>query len=249
MVCHGDRNLIRQKGRQAVSYYIDPTMMSGSAHASVQCTGCHVDFAYKAPHNDKDWRKNAKLACKNCHNKEYQDFSLGAHAVRNTPGQADPKADQKPLCGDCHGSHAIEGLTKDPQARAALRANGYQIFGRCHQQEWDQYSDYYHGAAYRRGAEDAPACWDCHGAHTVRPSKDVQSPTNQGNLIDTCSGKVTGRGCHQGVTESFVEYAGFVHHREEAMQQNWLYATIAKTREGISAALSNIVDTVRSLIG
>ena len=62
----------------------------------------------------------------------------------------------KPLCGDCHApSHEIEMLTDNPEAKARMRANGYEICGRCHEEYWDNYFDYYHGAAYQAGAVDA----------------------------------------------------------------------------------------------
>jgi hypothetical protein len=248
MVCHGDRNLIRIRGDQYVSYYVDDAVVRASAHGNVMCTGCHLDFAYKSPHGSDDWRETSKLACKNCHQTQYDAFGQGAHAVNSRPGQVDAKAAAKPLCGDCHGAHDIRVLSKNPASRAALRADGYQICGRCHQKEWDNYADYYHGAAYRRGASDAPACWDCHGPHTIRPSSDVQSPTNPANLAETCSGNVTGRSCHQGTSASFLEYASLIHQRNKALQENQLYATVTKVREGISAVLSNIVETVRRLV-
>lgn len=247
MVCHGDRNLIRIKGDQYISFYVDDAVMRASAHANTICTGCHLDFAYKAPHKTTtDWARTAKQACKNCHQPEFDEFNLGAHAVNDKPGQPDPKADAKPLCGDCHGSHDIVKLTNNPAARADLRANGYEVCGRCHQKEWEGYADYYHGAAYRRGAPDAPACWDCHGAHTVLPSSDSKSPTNPDNLAQTCSGSLTGRSCHTGVSDAFLSYTALIHQRRTALQDNALYSTMTRVREGISGLLSNIVGTVRS---
>jgi hypothetical protein len=247
MVCHGDRNLIRIRGDQYVSFYIDDAAMRGSAHGKVVCTGCHLDFAYKAPHNNKgDWRKTGKLACKNCHQKQYDAYSLGSHAVDNKPGTVDPKADAKPLCGDCHGAHNIKKLPGDPIAQAEMHADGYRVCGRCHQKEWDSYADYYHGAAYRRGASDAPACWDCHDTHTILPSSDRRSPLSEDRIVDTCGGAVAGRTCHKGSSASFVSYAGLIHKRTQALEQNGLYSFLQRTQEGISAALSNIVGAVRS---
>jgi hypothetical protein len=256
MVCHGDRNLIRIQGDQYVSFYIPPGLLEASVHgpgsktgaAGVLCTGCHLDFASKAPHmNDAEWQRTAKSACAACHQPESTDFSNGVHSVSNRPGQADPKADQKPLCGDCHGGHDIERL--DTAGRALLHDKGWQVCGRCHVDKWNDYADYYHGAAYVKGAADAPACWECHGSHQILPSSDRRSPTNPDNLIDTCSGKTAGKQCHQGVNDDFVSYAGLIHARASAYQANPVYQWIHGSQTGISELLSNIADTVRSWFG
>ncbi len=164
MVCHGDRNLIRIKGDQYISYFVPEGIIEGSAHgpgkktgpAGVLCTGCHLDFASTTPHRNNDgWQRTAKSACRACHTLEDDAFGKGAHAINDRPGQIDTKADKKPLCGDCHGAHDIRRL--DAEGQADLHGNGWQVCGRCHQKEWDSYSDYYHGAAYTRGAPDAPA--------------------------------------------------------------------------------------------
>lgn len=246
MVCHGDRNLIRIKGNEYVSYYVPEGVIEASVHgpgektgrSGVLCTACHLDFASTTKHKDADWRRTAKQACRACHTSQDDAFGKGAHAADNRPGQVDEKADEKPLCGDCHGDHEIMRL--DDKGDAALHRNGWQVCGRCHENEWDSYTDYYHGAAYRRGALDAPACWDCHGAHDVLPSSDRRSLTHSDNLVDTCGT------CHDGADEAFVSYTGLVHRGAAARQENPLYGFIQRTQTGISEALSNIADAVRS---
>lgn len=256
MVCHGDVNLIRIRGDQYVSYYVPDGVVEASAHgpgkatgqAGVLCTGCHADFASTQPHaQNSNWQRTAKSACRACHTLEDNAYSKGAHSIDNRPGVADPKADLKPLCGDCHGGHEIRKL--DEAGQQALRAQGWSVCGRCHPDEWANYADYYHGAAYEKGAPDAPACWDCHGSHQILPSSDKQSPTNPANLIATCSGETAGKQCHSGVNDEFVSYSGLIHKRAAALQENWLYALIKKTQTGISDTLSNIADTVRSWFG
>jgi hypothetical protein len=257
-VCHGDRNLIRIKGDQYVSYYVSSSVIEASAHgpgaktgrAGVLCTGCHVDFASTTPHvngTNAEWQRTAKNACRSCHTLEDDAFGKGVHAIDNRPGVADPKADQKPLCGDCHGGHDIRPL--DAEGAAALHQSGWQVCGRCHVSEWNSYADYYHGAAYHRGAPDAPSCWDCHGSHQVLPSSDPQSPTNIANLQDTCSGKTAARTCHTGVNADFVGYSRLIHSGAKAYQANPLYELIRNSQTGISQLLSNIADTVRSWFG
>jgi hypothetical protein len=251
-VCHADPNLIRIKQNQYVSFYVPPEVIDSSAHgpgpktgkAGVLCTGCHLDFAATSKHNDTNWQRTAKMACRSCHTNEQNDYAKGRHAVNSKPGQADANAEKKPLCGDCHGDHDIARL--DDAGRASLHKSGWQVCGRCHPNEWNSYSDYYHGAAYRGGAPDAPACWDCHDSHNIMPSSDPRSPTNGANLVQTCGGP-SGKKCHDNVNDEFVSYAGLIHRKAKALDANPMYSWMQKTTSGISAALSGIADVVRSL--
>ena len=75
--------------------------------------------------------------------------------------------------------------------------------GTCHAHDnaYATYNDYYHGAAYKLGALDAPACWTCHGAHNTLALKDPKSMTSPEVLPRTCATA----GCHEGASEQFVE--------------------------------------------
>jgi hypothetical protein len=246
MVCHGDPALVRTRDGVLKSYYIPPEQLAASAHANQQCVGCHMDFTYKAPHGVYDWKTTAKAACRNCHDEAARAYGSGVHRPSASP-TATPAASvatptpageatsaPKPLCGDCHGAHDISVLTTDtPQAkagRAAMHRNGWQVCGRCHEEYWDNYNDYYHGAAYKRGALDAPACWDCHGWHDILPSKDRASRVNEAHLVETCGQT----GCHEvGVDENYVEYAVFIHGRDRITAENWLVGVWRTFREAV----------------
>jgi hypothetical protein len=230
LVCHADAALVVAKGGANVSYWIDEDAYNQSAHAKIICTGCHIDYGYKAPHGQagQDWRSVAKQACKNCHPQEFQDWSLGAHAPK--PGNdktPDPKAASKPLCGDCHGSHSMAVLKNNPAGKAQLHAQSQQMCGRagCHADYWANYSDYYHGAAYKAGAADAPACWDCHGTHTMLKSTDRFAPTNSENYKDGSCGR---DGCHAGVTPDLSSYSKLIHGRGKAEDANPVKAGLRK---------------------
>jgi hypothetical protein len=224
LVCHGDKNLIVATGDTTASYWIDEVAYSHGAHAKVACTGCHVDYGYRTPHGqngNNDWREVAKQACKNCHAAEYADWSLGAHAIRPLGvGQPDPKAASKPLCGDCHGSHYMPVLKNNPAGQAQVQAQAQQMCGKpgCHPDYWANYNDYYHGAAYKSGATDAPACWTCHGTHNILKSTDRLAPTNPANFGGSNSCGTPG--CHQGAGPAFASYAALIHGRDKTMSDN-----------------------------
>ena len=243
MVCHGDPNLVRIKGGRLVSFYISPEALKGTAHANILCTACHTDFAYTLPHNaGANWRAVAKSACQNCHKPEAETFSASVHGPGTPTDPKSPAAKYaKPLCGDCHPGHYIPLASKDPAAAAEIHASSLQMCGTCHPASWRNYDDYYHGVAYKQGALDAPACWQCHGTHDIQPTKDRRSKVNPNNLIATC-GK-----CHKDATDAYVVYAPFIHHKSDALSSNPLYAAVQQTGKAIAGAFGSVVDSIKTV--
>jgi hypothetical protein len=233
MVCHGDENLVRLQGDEIVSFWVDPAELEAGPHATVQCAGCHLDFAFTLPHvqQTEDWQSTAKSACKNCHEEQYLDYGQGVHRPEVGNGATAEDAEEKPLCGDCHGSHDIVALVDSPEGQQALRDNAYEVCGRCHQDYWDTYMDAYHGKAFKVGAEDAPSCWDCHGYHEIWPSTDRRSMVHESRIADTCS---QGDGCHDDVNDGYLEYVELIHGQREKVEQNPLFAFVSSVWSAIT---------------
>ena len=215
--CHGNPNLTKFSGGVIKSYQV--TGIDASAHRDITCTQCHVDFTYgpTAPTpKTKLWNVNAGMACGECHDhskaKAAYDKSIHAEAIA--------KGDlTSATCGSCHGGHAIP-RTDTEEASMSVHASSYQMCGKCHTEYYDNYSDYYHGAAYKNGAEDAPACWQCHDYHGIQPKADAASSVNAANLAATC-----GSGpCHEQhgtATEEFTRNAAdMIHGKAKARLEN-----------------------------
>jgi hypothetical protein len=240
MVCHGDPNLVRIKAGRLVSYAMDQKKIDSAAHSKISCTGCHTDFAYSAPHKtSSSWREAAKGSCRACHTKEWDALSASVHGGSKAPGQK--STGKKPLCGDCHGGHYIGLASKDPAARTKLHASANAMCGRCHLDYWKNYDDYYHGAAYRKGASDAPACWQCHGSHDVLPTKDPESHTNPANLPETCSA------CHQGTSDAYTQYAAIIHRKDRVLAANPVYSVLRQTGDAITGAINSLVSQIQAM--
>jgi hypothetical protein len=205
LVCHGDKNLSKIEGTQKRSLYVDPVVIEGSVHKDLACSDCHVGFSNE-PHQGqyKDYLRAASIACISCkdHQKQKDVYGKSTHGQKALLG--DPKA---ATCGDCHGSHDIKSLKKDKAYKAEFRRQAKEICGKseCHLKWWNSYNDYYHGRAYKRGASDAPTCWDCHGVHKEIPVKEPAATVSEQNLPKTCGQ------CHQGASAYFVKYAPLVH--------------------------------------
>lgn len=242
-VCHSDQNLVRIVEGRTKSMFVDVEVLRQSAHAKLACTQCHIDFAYKTPHaKGKEvsaWRETAKLSCKNtgCHTNAYDLVNEGAHAAtyRKAVNAGTAKSNYPPpLCGDCHGGHDIAVLKDNPSAKAALHSRGMEMCGKCHPEQTGNYADYYHGAAYQKGAQDSPACWQCHNSHDVYPSSDRRSPTYVDNLPQTC-----GR-CHGSVNEQYTDYAKFIHGRQQVLDENPAWVFIGNVKQTIEGAITHV---------
>jgi cytochrome b subunit of formate dehydrogenase len=71
-------------------------------------------------------------------------------------------------CSDCHGEMAME--------MGVGRVNPVSTCARCHAPETRSFLPSVHGVAFRRGVEHAATCVECHGSHSVQPTKSAQSP-------------------------------------------------------------------------
>lgn len=250
LVCHGDPNLAKVGAETTSSIFVDVALLQESAHAKdTPCTGCHLNFAYTAPHvqdeGAEDWISAARLACKNCHTDAFSEYANGAHSLASQPGKtvtetvaarvAAGKPERVPLCGDCHGGHAIPAAN-DVSGQSALHLSGMRMCGACHEREADTYNDYYHGRAYRRGSLDAPSCWDCHGFHKILPSSDRLSPTHPNQLSLTCGQA----GCHDGADETFIEYAELVHGDGAIREANPLISVVQGAKDAVAGVFGAI---------
>ncbi|NTU71270.1 MAG: hypothetical protein HGB10_05575 [Coriobacteriia bacterium] len=245
-VCHSDVDLVRVQSGQTVSLYVNTEILEQSAHKGVPCTGCHIDFAYKVPHanvtqDGQAWRATAKAACKNCHSNSYADYTSSAHSPSGTPGDASATVGApdssapgmpKPLCGDCHGGHSIPA-SNNVEAVNALHLSGLEMCGKCHTKITGSYNDYYHGSAYKMGAPDAPACWDCHGTHRVLPASDRDSTVHEDRVIETC------RECHADPRDGYIGYRDLVHGKQAVLDANPVYSVIKSAQEAVGSAFGS----------
>ncbi len=217
LVCHQDKALVKYELGKPRSLYVNPEDFSRT-HAEVTCIDCHTDFTYKSiKPSREDWRVVAGTSCKNCHDekkkidhrKNYADYRESIHGRRLLV----EKNMNAPTCAGCHNFHRIRRLS-DPVEMMEFRKEAYQVCGRCHQDYWDNYNDWFHGKGYKHGAPDAPPCWDCHGAHNILNSKDSNSPTNISRLQDQCAK------CHKDADRAFAEYGRYIHSRNDLIREN-----------------------------
>ncbi len=253
MVCHGQQNL-QKLGAGGLLQSFQVLGVQDSAHTRFSCTSCHVDFRWTAAaftYSDgtpetKLWQVNAGLGCRDCHEgkvaayakqvapygkdvAEY-DGSIHRQLIAAAVNGGDPKGFEAATCASCHGGHEIQRLDT-AAAKTAFHVKAQQVCGgeACHAKQYASYNDYYHGAAYKKGAPDAPACWDCHAKHLILPSAQKASMVSAENLSKTCGS------CHPGSKESFSAGAKeLIHQKTQIEQANWLQQTVNKIKSFFS---------------
>jgi len=224
--CHGSPNLIKSSQDGIVSYYV--TGLEESAHRDVTCPQCHIDFKYAEPDVPTSiWQVNAGLSCaeRECHDHDKQagDWKGSVHGTAFANGDL-----TSATCGSCHGGHDIQRLDTEA-AKTELQLAGESMCADCHADFWANYSDSYHGDAYKQGATDAPSCWSCHPAHRMLASDDPASTTYVANIGTTCAT------CHQhdAASETFVENtAATIHHQAEVRATNPIVEFFSKITGG-----------------
>lgn len=239
LVCHSDKSLSRldEKSRSEKSLYIDENIIGSSVHKNIACLDCHENFSYSGHPKrvPEHFRRVAGLACKKCHPYQYQRYQQSYH------GELEAKKSRKKtaICADCHGSHNIQKITT-PEGNAAFRAKSRWVCSRCHTKRTVSYNDYYHGAAYRRGEPDAPACWDCHDNHGIKRAKDPKSTVHKANLPNTCAK------CHTDTSEAFTDYAQMMHGRNKILANNFIsriyYSIFPEKKQTVVEVARPVVD-------
>ncbi len=183
LACHGDSTAKRDDGR---SIAVDAKLFDTSTHGPMACVDCHADLSplKEFPHADK----LAKVVCASCHDEIATKYHDSIHAY------AKEKAGLvvAPGCADCHGKHDIKPHTD--VASRVYHTRIPQTCGSCHAGIKDHYDVSVHAAALKKGDSRAPACADCHTAHTIQ-----RADTDKWRLSVTaeCGS------CHTGVVESF----------------------------------------------
>lgn len=228
LACHANAALTKQSSGGVKSFTV--IGLGDSAHTDLDCQQCHPDYRYDdKPGATNVWTVNAALACADCHKDAKKKADREPVALYNKSIHADELRGgnyESATCASCHGGHYISRLDT-AESKARLQAASYRVCARCHEEKYASYNDYYHGKAYKSGAPDAPACWDCHMAHDILPSSDPKSSVNSANVGETCGQK----GCHKGSNEAFgADAAKLIHDKVKAQNENPLLLIINKIR-------------------
>lgn len=226
--CHGNSTLLAPVGGANQSFQV--TGVSDSVHYQNTCQDCHPDFNYTgAAGATKLWNVNAGIQCGTCHQTQKEKklsepvtlYNQSLHAQKIRDGNLNSAT-----CASCHGGHFIYSLDT-AEGKARMHGDAYRVCARCHQTQYASFDDYYHGQPYKDGATDAPACWQCHGSHDIRPKVDAKSTVSEKNIGSTCGQP----GCHKGSTEQFGAQAGqLIHRKVKATEDNWVVQQIAKIK-------------------
>ncbi|MFP5205083.1 MAG: cytochrome c3 family protein [Acidobacteriota bacterium] len=216
--CHSKDGMAGKHGLPSVyPNYIDSihgfALSKEGLLVAANCQSCHGSH-HILSHNDPQsatYKANIPQTCGKCHAKIDADYEQGVH------GRAVARGDLKaPVCSDCHTAHAILEPTED-----AFRMQSTPICGNCHQDKFSTYRDTFHSQLGSLGGYvETARCWDCHGAHDVRPASDPASPIAPANLVKTC-----GR-CHAGANLSFVQYQPHANARDRKLNPGLYYVRL-----------------------
>ncbi|MFP5276409.1 MAG: hypothetical protein ACLGPM_04795 [Acidobacteriota bacterium] len=196
------------------------------------CHGSHGILRHTDPASPT-FKANIPRTCGSCHAKINVEYEQGIHG--HALAMHNPKA---PVCTDCHTAHAILQPTQ-----AAFRMQSTPICGNCHQDKFSTYRDTFHSQLGSLGGYvETARCWDCHGAHDVRPASDPASLIAPANLVTTC-----GR-CHAGANLKFVQYQPHANARDRKMNPGLYYVRLFMNLLLISVLTFFLIHTILWLI-
>jgi cytochrome b subunit of formate dehydrogenase len=165
------------------------------------CTDCHTAHE-ELPASDPASTVhpgNIPKTCAKCHDGIYETFRGSIHSREGNPDYVQLRGmPHLPDCNDCHSAHQVARTD-----RPAFELGIMSQCGQCHSEIAETYFETYHGKASTLGDATKAKCFDCHGAHDIRPASDPASHLAPGNVVATCAK------CHPGSNEKF---AGFLAH-------------------------------------
>lgn len=154
-------------------------LQSGKSEVA-QCTDCHGSHRI-LPSRDplaSTYKRNLPNTCGKCHSNPetakklgIQRADAGSLYIESIHGNALVARGlfSAPSCTDCHGSSHNLQRSSDPRA-AVSRENLSRTCGTCHVGPATEYLAGIHGKKLALGDPKAPACSDCHTAHSITGS-------------------------------------------------------------------------------
>ena len=180
LACHQTEGLAKQlPNGESLSLHIAGDAFGKSVHGAFGCATCHSDIdlaKHPADAPSISSKRSFSIAriqvCAGCHNDKFDDWTHSVHAALVREGNT-----AAPVCTSCHSPHTmVKG------AAASMDTVPCKI---CHGDIFAAYSTSVHGMLRSAGITQAPLCFSCHGAHSVRV------PTANQGMKDVCLG------CHK----------------------------------------------------
>jgi len=185
--CHGSEGYsVRGADGKPRLLHVAPAPFGKSVHGKLDCAMCHADVT-AVPH---DIQSRPKVECGNCHGDQKEKYLTSVHGQENAKGNL-----KAATCTSCHSVHAVLPPKSDAGQLAIL-----QNCGNCHRENYESYTDTYHGKVTSLGFTYTAKCFDCHDSHTVKRTSDPSSTVHPDNRLKTC------QKCHADATPGFVSF-------------------------------------------
>jgi len=245
--CHEDQALIEEhklpSGEKIQSYVFSVHGQSNIGDLeskAATCNNCHGWHDIKATQNPESRvnRRNVAKVCGQCHEDVLDVYYNSVHGRLAKEGNPDVS-----VCTDCHGEHQI----RSPQDRESLVSKFHiaETCARCHEnpeivKKYDIpistpatfYRESVHGKALLLGRnEEAAACHDCHGYHSILGGHDPDSMVNRMNTPKTCGS------CHRH-EKILAEYDRSIH--GQALRKGIREAPVCTDCHGEHTILSHL---------
>jgi cytochrome b subunit of formate dehydrogenase len=203
---HGHKAALRREdidsdivGNYVMSIHGKGLLESGLV-ITATCTDCHTSHQ-QLPKEDPASsvsHDNIAATCGHCHAGIYEKFQTSV-CMLGRKGEHKATA----VCNNCHTSHTIRRTDEE-----GFKLEITETCGHCHEKEAESYFQTYHGKVSKLGYAETAKCYDCHGAHSIKPIYDPDSPLSRRNIVATC-GK-----CHPGSHRRFAGYLTHATHHD-----------------------------------
>jgi predicted CXXCH cytochrome family protein len=165
----------------------------------VDCHTAHRELPVDDPRSTVH-PSNIATTCATCHLGIYEEFKYSVHSPLVSETE-----EELPVCKDCHLSHTIKRVDLNDFRQGIL-----DQCGKCHMEVAETYFETFHGKVSKLGSARTAKCYDCHGAHNILPTSNINSTLSRENVVETC------RECHPNSNRKFVGYLTHATHHNRS---------------------------------
>lgn len=177
--CHAYRGLTKTfENNESIEAFVDVEKFKSSAHSSLKCSDCHIDFAgQKHPQrrfrSKKQYKIKSSLVCRKCHRCE----QIKTESV-HTKILADEDKGRAHPCTNCHGSHAIMSVNRKTyknEEQYCLRCHGHALSMEF--KNGEKLSLKIDASELQTSIHKRLSCSDCHFgfSHSQHPERNFKS--------------------------------------------------------------------------
>ena len=180
LTCHSKKDYYKtMENGEKINVFIDSNEFERSAHATLNCSSCHTNFAIDIHPKERfrsieQFRKQTNLICRKCHYNEIKKIQIHNDFIKEV-------GESNLICTDCHSAHSIEYRFDEQSSETTYcltcheKSDNYMYF-----KNGEKMPLYVNYSKFEKSVHKSLSCSNCHvgfskNSHPKRTFNDFRS--------------------------------------------------------------------------